>query len=286
MKYVIIRDDDVSYFTKPETLTKLYGPFFEEKKPVNFSVIPQIAANIKIDSRNLYRTREKMEYDPCIPPRFRGCNEDFPLNENREIVEFIRSLENCEVLQHGLTHGFIDGVREFRISDEEEIQRRANLGSALLEECFHSKPSFFVPPWNIASSETIQFLKSHYKGISIGKKINPTRLPAKAWGAYIKKTLASRNYMFYNELLIIEHSGYLLNRFNTHDSMLSKVRKTIETKDIVILVNHHWEYFFDWSQLDQSFFGAWQQVIEYLLQKEDLHFLTFSELYNRLRDKL
>ena len=89
--------------------------------------------------------------------------------------------------------------------------------------------------------------------------------------------------MFYNGLLIIEHSGSLLNRFNNPDSILSKVKKTIETKDIVILVNHHWEYFFDWSQLDQSFFGAWQQVIKYLLEKEDLHFLTFSELYNRLR---
>lgn len=284
MKYVIIRDDDISYFTKSETLTKLYGPLFEEKKPVNFAVVPKITANIKIGSRSLYRTREKIEYDPCIPPRFRGCNEDFPLSENREIVEFIRSLENCEVLQHGLTHGFIDGVQEFRINDEEEIQRRANLGSALLVECFHSKPSFFVPPFNNASPETINFLKSRYKGLSIGK-LHPTRLPTKFWGAYMKKTLASRNYIFYNDLLIIEHSGSLLNRFNTPDSILSKVRKKIETKDIVILVNHHWEYFFDWSQLDQSFFGAWQQVIEYLLQKDDLHFLTFSELYNRLHDK-
>jgi len=284
MKYVIIRDDDVSYFTKPETLTKLYGPLFEEKKPVNFSVVPKIAANTKIGSSSPYRTQEKLEYDPTVPPRFRGYNEDFPLNENKEIVEFIRSLENCEVVQHGLTHGLVNGVHEFNINDKEEIQRRANLGSALLEECFHSKPSFFVPPFNNASLETMNFLKSHYKGLSIGK-LHPTKMPTKFWGAYIKKTLASRNYIFYNNLLIIEYAGPLLNRFNNHRSIFSKVRQKIETKDIIILVNHHWEYFFDWSKLDQTFFGAWQQVVEYLLQKDGIQFLTFSELYTRLRNK-
>jgi hypothetical protein len=206
------------------------------------------------------------------------------LNENREIVEFIRSIENCEVLQHGLTHGNIGEMQEFGISDEEEIQRRAKLGSALLEECFHSKPSCFVPPYDNPSLETLHFLKSHYKTLS-NAQLNG-RLAIKFIGAYTKKKLASRNYMFYDKLLIIEHYGYPLNRFNTPDSILSEVRRTIETNDIIILVNHHWEYFFDWSKLDQSLFGAWQQVIEYLLQKEDLHLLTFSELYNRLSGKI
>jgi hypothetical protein len=279
---LIIRDDDISYFTKPETLTKLYGSLLEEKKPINFSVIPKITANIKIGSNNLYRTTEKLDYDPCVPPEFRGYSEDFPFGENKETVEFIQSLENCEVLQHGFTHGTLDGVPEFKINDEEEIKRRANLGGALLEECFHSKPSFFVPPYDVASLETINFLESNYKGLSIGK-LNP-RLATNFFGAHLKKTLASRNYMFHDDLLIIEHSGYLINRFNNSpDSILSAVRKEIETKEIVILVNHHWEFFFDWSNLNQPLFRAWQQVVEYLLQKEELQFLTFSELYNRLR---
>lgn len=282
MKYVIIRDDDINYFTKPELLAKLYNPLFEEKIPVNFSVIPKVTANIKLGYSSLYRAREKVEYDPCIPPKFRGDNEDFPINENREIVEFIRSLENCEVLQHGLTHGLIEGVPEFKIRNEIEIARRANLGMALLKECFHSKPSFFVPPWDAVSSETIHCLKSQYKGLSVGR-LNPVVLPVKSWGAYIKKTLASRNYMFCDELLIIERYGSILNRFNSLDLILSKVKQIIETRKIVILVNHYWEYFFDWSQLDKSFFEVWQKIMEYLLQKEDLHFLSLSELSDCLR---
>ena len=284
MKYVIIRDDDISYFTKPETLSKLYDKLFEEKKPINLAVVPKITGNIEIGSGSPYRTREKMQYDPCVPPKFRGCNEDFPLKDNKEIVEYIRSLENCEVLQHGFTHGLIGGVHEFRINDEKEIQYRANLGRALLEECFHLKPSTFVPPCNNASSETIQFLKSHYKGLSI-RRLDP-RLATKFCSSYTKKKLLSRNYMFYDKLLITEHYDYPLNRFDNPEAILSKVRKKIETNKITILVNHHWEYFFDWLNLDRSFFEAWQQVVDYLLQKDDLQFLTFSKLRNLLRDKI
>lgn len=291
MKYVIIRDDDVSYFTKPEALEKLYGPLFDERKAVNFSVVPKIAANIKLGFHSLYRTQEKIEYDPCIPPEFRGRNEVYPLNDNRDLVEFIRSLENCEILQHGLTHGLIQGVEEFRIRDEQEIQRRAISGRALLKESFHCQPSFFVPPWDKISSETLNFLKSQYKGLSVGR-INPIMLPSRYWGAFIRKTLASRTYMFYESLLMVERvsilnrfinrAGNILNRFNNPNLILNKIKKIMETTDLIILVNHYWEYFFDWSHLDQAFFRGWQQVIEYLLQREDIHFLTHSELYDLL----
>ena len=283
MKYLLVRDDDVSYFTKPKTLEILYGSFIEEKKPINFSVIPKITANIEIDSGNPYRKREQLKYDPIIPPKCRGCDETFPVNEKKEIVEFIQSLESCEILQHGLTHGFVDGIKEFRISNDDEIRRRANLGSEILQECFHVKPSFFVPPWDNVSTETIHFLKSRYKGLSLGR-LNPARLPVKSWGSFLKKTLSSRGYMFCDELLVIEHPGYLLTRFSPK-SAFDRVRNAVENKDVIILVNHHWEYFYDWNGLDSAFFSAWKKVTEYLLGKEDLKFLTFSELYEVLRNR-
>lgn len=283
MKYVVIRDDDVSYFTKPKTLEVLYGPFFEEKKPINFSVIPKITANIGIDSGNPYRKQEQLEYDPIIPPNCRGCDETFPVNENEAIVEFFQSLESCEILQHGLTHGLVDGVKEFRISDEHEIQRRANSGSELLQECFQVKPSFFVPPWDNVSKEALRFLKSKYKGLSLGR-LNPARLPVKSWGSFLMKMLSSRSYMFCDELLLIEHPGYLLTRFSP-TLAFDRVHDAVETKDIVVLVNHHWEYFFDWSELDSSFFRAWKQVTEYLLSRAGVSFLTFSELHKVLMDR-
>ena len=98
--------------------------------------------------------------------------------------------------------------------------------------------------------------------------------------------------MFYESLLMVERvsilnrfinrAGNILNRFNNPNLILNKIKKIMETTDLIILVNHYWEYFFDWSHLDQAFFRGWQQVIEYLLQREDIHFLTHSELYDLL----
>jgi hypothetical protein len=178
----------------------------------------------------------------------------------------------------------VDGLKEFRISNKEEIQRRANSGSELLRRCFHLKPSFFVPPWDNVSSQAIGFLKSSYKGLSIGR-LNPVRLPTRSWGSYLKKTLYSRSYMFCESLLIIEHCGYLLTRFSNPELILRKVQNAVETRDIIVLVNHHWEYFYDWNELDTSFFSAWNKVTEYLLQKENLKIITFTELYDLLKDR-
>ena len=284
MKYVVIRDDDVSYFTNPATLEKLYAPLIVEKKPINFALIPRITANIKTDANNPYNKQENLEYDPIIPPEHRGYDKSFPLGENKNLVEFIQSLEFCEVLQHGFTHGFIDGVKEFRIRDEKVLQQRASLGREILQKCFHANPSFFVAPWDNVSSEAINFFKSSYKGLSMGR-INPVRLPAKSCGSYLRKMLSSRNFLFYESLLIVEHPGYILTRFNNPESILNKVKAAIETRDVVILVNHHWEYFYDWNGLDSSFFSAWNKVMEYLLQKENLKIITFSELYDLLKDR-
>jgi hypothetical protein len=206
------------------------------------------------------------------------------LHENSEIAEFIKSLETYEILQHGLTHGLVDGVKEFRIRDKDVLQQRANAGREILQKCFRANPSFFVAPWDNVSLEAINFLKSSYKGLSMGR-INPARLPAKSWGSYLSKMLSSRNFLFYESLLIVEHSGYILTRFDNPESILKKVKGVIETRDVVILVNHHWEYFYDWNGLDSSFFSAWNKVTEYLLQKENLKIITFSELYNLLKDR-
>jgi hypothetical protein len=284
VKYVVIRDDDISYFTRPKTLETLYTPLLEENKPVNFAAIPTLAANIEVDRSNIYRRLEQLEYDPIIPPEYRGRNENFPLGENKEILDYLQSLDNCEILQHGLTHGMVDGIKEFRINDREEIQRRADLGRELLQEWFKTVPSFFVPPWDNTSSEAIQLLGLRYKGLSIGR-LNPTRLRNRLWISYLKKMISRRSYMFCDGLLVIEHPGYILTRFDSSESIFNKVQNIVNTQDIVVLVNHHWEYFFDWGGLNSSLLNVWRQVVDYLLQREDIRFLTFTQLYDHLIGK-
>jgi hypothetical protein len=283
MRYVVIRDDDISYFTRPGILEKLYHPLFEEKKAVNFSVIPNISAKIRIPANNAYRKLEQLEYDPAIPKGYRGCDRNFPFNENKEILDYIQSLDNCESAQHGFCHDFVDGLPEFSINNEREIQRRANLGREMLSKSLRTEVAFFIPPWDSLSMEALRILKSRYKGVSMGW-MDPTLFDKYSWGSYLIKKLLRRNYRFWGNLLIVEHSG-LLTRFNSPESIYSKVQKTLDSEKIVVLVNHHWEYFFDWNGLNQPFFRAWQRILEYLLNKEDLEFLSFTQLYELLSNR-
>ena len=282
MKYIVVRDDDVSYFTKPSTLETIYRPLFEENKPVNFAVIPKIIANTETDSFNPYRRRDRLRYDPIIPPEYRGRDETFPLNENKELLDYIRGLGNYEILQHGFTHGLVNKVKEFKVNNQGEIQRRADSGRKLLRECFNRDPMTFVPPWDTVSLEAIQLLKSRYKGLSV-RMIIPTRLPFGLWRSYLNKALSMKSYIFYGDLLIVEHPGYLLNRFDASKSIFSRIQDVIETNEIIILVNHHWEYFFDWKGLNIEFYNIWKKVLEHLLGRKDIQFLSFSELYDKLK---
>jgi hypothetical protein len=97
--------------------------------------------------------------------------------------------------------------------------------------------------------------------------------------------ISRRSYMFCDGLLVIEHPGYILTRFDSSESIFNKVQNIVNTQDIVVLVNHHWEYFFDWGGLNSSLLNVWRQVVDYLLQREDIRFLTFTQLYDHLIGK-
>ncbi len=284
MKYVIIRDDDVSFFTKPELLEKLYGRYFEKNKSISFAVIPKITSEIRTDLNNPYKKFEQLDFDPIVPPKYRGIKDTYRMDENSDLINYLSKNPCCEILQHGLSHGYINSVKEFRIREKEILKQRAEEGSKILNNCFYKKPDFFVAPWDNLSFEAIDIIKSAYKGLSLGR-INPLRFPAKCWGAYLNKLFKSKKYLFYEKLLITEHSGFILSRFNNPKNIFNQVKTAIDHQNVTTLVNHHWEYFYDWNTLNVPFFNAWSQVSDYILENENLEIITFSELYNLLEAK-
>lgn len=230
MKYVLIRDDDISYFTDPATLETLYSPLLQENKPINISVIPNVAANIRIPADNCYVTQENLEYDPLIPPKYRGIDHTFPLNENPKICNYLKSLDNCEILQHGNTHRLIEGLPEFQISDKAELQRNADEGRKILEEQF-GKISFFAPPWDVVSAEALRSLKSRYLGISLGG-VTHHEFRKSSMLPYLAKKALKTKYMFCKNFLIVEHGGNHLSRLSKPKQSINKVLEGLRTKKI------------------------------------------------------
>ena len=50
MKYILIRDDDANFFTRPEMLEEVYGFIFENNIPINFAIIPAVNGAAKTES--------------------------------------------------------------------------------------------------------------------------------------------------------------------------------------------------------------------------------------------
>jgi peptidoglycan/xylan/chitin deacetylase (PgdA/CDA1 family) len=131
MKFVI-RDDDACAFTTTEELRACYERIWSDV-PVSLSVTPfRVPAN-----------------DRNAPPNCKGSMEALPLDQNAELVEFIRKgLKNgqLDVTLHGYHHLRYSGMPEFISGDE--LPKKAREGKAYLEEILGVDIKTFVPPYN------------------------------------------------------------------------------------------------------------------------------------------
>jgi len=280
MKYVLIRDDDINYFTKTEWLEDLYGPLLERGLPVNLSVIPRTKCNLPLgDPRSIYRAREHMENEPFIPPEWRGKGDEFETGENRRLVDFLRSFSNIEVAQHGFAHEYVRGEREFASNDINYLDGRIRGGRDMLKKAFGRDVNFFVSPWDYLSGTALMRLKkAGFLGISLYKVFREMRPP------FFQSLFSCREkgaLSIFGKFLIVTHPGYLFSRFNAASEIRDRVDEALAKADVVVVVNHHWEYFFDWGGRDEVFFNTWTTFRDDLLKRDDIEFLNFTTLYHR-----
>lgn len=304
MKYVLIRDDDVSCFTEKRFLEKLYGPLLERGIPVNFSVIPQLKTDIEYGKGKplgVYYKKYRMRGSPAVPPQYRGKKIDLSLEENEEVIQYLLRFPNVEIMQHGFDHGFVGNRNEFDLREGEELKKRIQNGKDILYRAFGRAPRFFIAPRDSISYKGLVCLQEKFKGISIWRLFNWQRvignfirsstqgklaecfLPLQTLPLHLKfRKKKKRPCQFIEDFLIVTHPGCLLNRFAEPEEIFSSVKHAIDNTDIFTLVNHHWEYFFDWDDLDKPFFGAWEKVMAHLIDRDDVTFLKFTELYQKL----
>ena len=145
-KAAVIRDDDVSYFTKPRKLSTIYDKAWKQGFKVSLVVIPKVNA---ID-------------DPLVPPSHRGKLSLHKLTKNAKLVNYLRKkliLKQIDISQHGFTHETINGIPEFSLSERHEISERLLAGRKIIEQCFPIKISVFIPPWDTLSKKASSILR-------------------------------------------------------------------------------------------------------------------------------
>lgn len=157
--YFAIRDDDTSFFTKPEELEKAYD--FIEKGPISLSVVPYTVLIHK---------------DSVFPYGMLTGNRKYnPLDENKELVDYLsKSIKagKYDVLMHGYTHEYKyinnQWVAEMKWKGEEQLNKELFEGKNYLEKILSSTIRVFVAPNNSIDRKAVSViskLKMDYSGI-------------------------------------------------------------------------------------------------------------------------
>ncbi len=283
-RYILIRDDDVSFFTRPQVLQRVHGPLFSGRLPLNLAVIPNVRGDIRGTNANrIYLREEGLEYEPFIPPHMRGKAESFPVGRNGELCNFIRANPQIEVVQHGYSHEWAGGTAECAGRYSKELAAQLRVGRKIIQRETRQDTRFFVPPWDALSRDLVETIREVFDGVSM-KDASREMLPF-GQRLFARRPRLSKRCLLSGDFLCVGHPGYIVSRFNQHDDMRRGVMDIVAAERVVVLVTHHWEFFFDWGAADEALLKAWHEILEELIARPDVEFLTFSHLYSLLKDE-
>ncbi|HPD31010.1 MAG TPA: DUF2334 domain-containing protein [Phycisphaerae bacterium] len=132
-----LRDDDTSYFTRPEHLERCYKRIWRIC-PISLSVVPFHGCT----------------KSGALPREYWRGDRMFPLASNGELVAFLRenmSHGRIHVTLHGYHHR--DEVRGFEFVAGADLDRKVRDGRQYLESLLGQPVTVFVPPHNALSWE-------------------------------------------------------------------------------------------------------------------------------------
>lgn len=228
---LIIRDDDLNYYTNPEELEYLYSDIWD-KIPICFATIPKVG-NVHM----------------AIPSEKLNINKNRPIGENKELVNYLKkkiSEGKIIIWQHGYTHRNYKSKFELERKEEKIITRELKEGKKYLENLFKIKIDTLVPPHDRISFEGIKAAeKIGFKNICRGYSPLPREVIFD-----IKRLWAFRKIFFFwlkngkkitypNKLKIGEHYeiySYRIQKIN--HSNINKILK-IHEDGILCITNHY-----------------------------------------------
>ncbi|MBL7646900.1 MAG: DUF2334 domain-containing protein [Candidatus Hydrogenedentes bacterium] len=276
MKHVLIRDDDLCYFSQPERVDEIYGFALDAGLPVNFSVIPKVDANARTNSRDF----GPGTFEPFIPREYQGREECFSVLDNPALTRYLRGAPAVEILQHGFCHGGAPGRYEFELPDRSSAAEKLRAGSAILQEAFGATPTTFVAPQDKYSRASFHEILRKFQIFSLGW-LDRTRLPATVLPAYAWMKVRGRNVLRSGGASCIEHPGVIFSKFKNTEVELQRFHAYMEDHPVTVLVLHHWE-FYDDGRLNRGLHAKFKDTVNALADSGQCAFLNFRDIHQVL----
>lgn len=255
----IIRDDDISAWTKADEIKGLYGDFLERGGKVCFAAIPDAFPAYNRGNRNImYQGLEKKTID-----------------NNKELIEYLKPYimsNQVEIMQHGYDHGYFveynndsffldEKVRELIGSStdikyipeccakqKEQLRRELSKGRTILEDSFGTKIKVFVPPSNGLTSDAAEVINDMGMNISgtVTSKLNRKK-DIHLYMAVIKKLMWRTLYKDISYPKVMKYSNHLELTGHSFTPITDKVnfRRQLDFCNSrnypFVLATHYWE---------------------------------------------
>jgi hypothetical protein len=273
VRFVTVRDDDVSRFTEPERFETAHAFLIRNRIPFNVSVIPMVSDRVLSAPDSV---------EGFIPARLACKGKAYDVSENGALVRSLKKLDIVEIAQHGFSHaGREAGQPEFCIEDRGEIVRRLEEGMRILERAFGKSPAFFVPPRDQVSKTALDEIRKRFSGISVSRFPHEL-VPVWLWPKFLYNKKRGRYLLNWRGFRMAQHPGVdfsFLDEAGIPDAGILSAAGA--AKDVLVLPVHSWRFFSEGGELKKKLLSYWEDFLERLLEMEGVRFVTFSQLGNK-----
>ena len=263
MRYVILRDDDTNALTPVDCLERLYRPFLDRHLPVNLAVIPDVDANALTPEGRA---------EGFLFTKNGTRSATVPIGENQKLVNYLRENSGYHIVQHGCHHDCF----EFDRKSPADITARLEHGLKSLTAAGFPRPVTFVAPHDKLSRASYREVAKRFAVISSGW-FELERLPMTWWPQYLARKARHAPHWRVGETLLLSHPGCLLSAQRDFGSMLNEIIRSVNSREVTVLVTHWWEYFPN-GQPNENFVRVLHQTAEYLASEKDIKVISFADL--------
>ena len=283
-----IRDDDISYFSEPERLEKIYHQLWKNEFKVSFAVIPA----------------QKGTNNLNVPPPYRNTDKYYVINTNKNVIDFLKLKiyeGKVDILQHGYSH--TDGINlpslkfdfnngnllsnnlkkislekysEFYAINKKDISYKIGEGKNILEKTFGIQINTFVSPQQYLTRNLwLELWRNNLNycgnvGLNIFKQIPINHIDYYQmikimWSIFKESIINNLKLSSFPVYMDISHitdmviipvtyrhywNKFLNKELSEHwfNNFKISFKNIMEQNGNFLLLTHYWEYFYDWNE--------------------------------------
>lgn len=235
----IIRDDDLSYFTKIEEIDNLYKNIWGDF-PITFATVPY----------------QKGTFAGHMPLTHWHTKKTYPIGENKELICYINNnikLCNVDIALHGIHHTYrFKGhtVIPELIDEINDFESKLLESKRYLEQLFNINVNTFVPPSNTMSIDIVKTLiKNDFNLLNLPgvKKNTRSIFSLKHQISRLQRVYFMLKYKFDSPIPIVDNSRWELGGYAlTPSTSLENLKKAFlyckNNNHPFVLATHFWEH--------------------------------------------